>query len=67
MKRRHKKLLCKQKLTYPQILPHHQLEQNADVLLRNQKAIWKNVEELGKYLLNEQIEFFYKQTNLVIF
>ena len=38
------KPLYKQKLTYLQILPHHQLEQNPDVLLRNQRGIWRNVE-----------------------
>ena len=31
-------------LTCPDILPHHQLEQNLNVLLRNQKGIWRNVE-----------------------
>ena len=38
------KLLCKQKLTYLQILLHHQLEQNLDALLENQRDIWRNVE-----------------------
>ena len=30
--------------TYLQILPHQQSEQNQDVLLRNQRRIWRNVE-----------------------
>ena len=55
----------KQELAYLQILPHHQLKQNQDVLLRNQRGIWSNVEQLVKYLLIEQIEFSYKQINWV--
>ena len=55
-KRHHKKPFYKQTLTYSQILPLHQLEQNPDVLLINQKGIWRNIEYLVKYLLNEQIE-----------
>ena len=43
-KQHHKKLLYKKKLAYLQILPHHQLEEDLDVLVRNQRGIWKNVE-----------------------
>ena len=60
-KQHYEKLLYKQELTYLQILPQHQLEQNLDVLLGNQTGIWRSVEQLSKYLLIEQIELFYKQ------
>ena len=56
-KQHHKKMLYQQELTYLQILPHHQLEQNPDVL--------RNHISLVKYLLIKQIEFFYKQINWV--
>ena len=36
--------MYKQKLTYLQILQYHQFEQNLDVLVRNQRGIWGNVE-----------------------
>ena len=54
-KQHHKKLSHNQELTYFQILAHHHVEQSPDVLLGNQKDIWR--------LLIEQIELFYKETN----
>ena len=44
------------------ILLLHQLEQSP-AILANQRCIWSNVEQLVEYLLIEQIELFYKQTN----
>ena len=45
------------------MLLHHQLDKSLDILLGNQRGIWRNAELLIKYLLTEQIELLYNQTN----
>ena len=56
-------MLYKPALTYLQIIQYHQLEQNPEVLSGNQRGIWRNIEQLFKYLLTKQMELFYKQIN----